>query len=232
VGHAVADAYLAADMVDEARVAVVPNCIDEQSIVPDPPARAGARAALGVADEFLWVAAGRLEAVKDYPLLLRAMAELPRQARLAIAGCGSLEAELLRMCSALGLAQRVRLLGYQADIRPLLQAADGFVLCSKWEGLPVSLLEAGACALPCVCTDIPGIREILQENVTGVLSQPGEPAALTEAMLRVMSMSAAARSAMGRRARTQVIENFSLSRVLDRWEGLYSSLLERNGNIA
>jgi glycosyltransferase involved in cell wall biosynthesis len=109
-----------------------------------------------------------------------------------------------------------------------MQAADGFVLSSCWEGLPMSLLEAAACALPTVASDVPGTREVIVDGKTGWLTLAGDPTALGEAMTRMMGTSPKKRNAMGQRARQRVIELYSLEGVLERWEALYGELLKRN----
>ena len=129
------------------------------------------RREFGLTDEFLWLAAGRLEPVKDYPTLIRAMAGVPEPARLVIAGDGPLLDELVKLSGSLGLERRVRFLGFEPDVRRWMQAADGFVLASQWEGLPMGLLEAAACALPAVATDVPGTREVIAHGQTGWLTR-------------------------------------------------------------
>ena len=183
------------------------------------------RAELGLTDEFLWLAAGRLEAVKDYPTLLEAMARAPENARLVIAGDGPLRDGLVELAARLGLDGRVRFLGFEADVTRWMQAADAFVLSSRWEGLPMGLLEAGACALPVVATDVQGTGEVVVDGVTGTLVAAGDAVALAEAMTRVMQAPEVERLAMGTRARQRVIEKFSMESVLDRWEALYEGLL-------
>ncbi len=81
---------------------------------------------------------------------------------------------------------------------PWMQAADGFVLCSHWEGLPMALLEAAACALPAVATDVPGTREAVVHRQTGLLAAAGNEQALQEAMSQIMSMPPEQLRAMGR----------------------------------
>jgi glycosyltransferase involved in cell wall biosynthesis len=176
-------------------------------------------------DEFLWLAAGRLEPVKDYPTLLRAFAAIQKPARLLIAGTGALEASLHQLVSELEIEERVHLIGFSGDVRRWMQAADGFVLSSLWEGLPMSLLEAAACALPAVATDVAGTREIVVQDQTGFLAAPGDVEGLAGAMARLMEMPNQVRDAMGNYARKMAIERYSLDRVLDRWEALYGELL-------
>jgi len=190
--------------------------------------RAEVRRKLGLDSEFLWFAAGRLEPVKDYPALLHAMAGLPESARLVIAGGGPEESRLRHVSAELGLEHRVRFLGFDPNVRRWMQAADGFVLSSLWEGLPMALLEAAACSVPAVATDVLGTREVIVNGQTGLLGVAGSALALREAMSRIMSIQPEERRAMGDRARVLAVERFSLDKVLDRWEELYTSLLDRN----
>jgi glycosyltransferase involved in cell wall biosynthesis len=228
VSRAVAETHLAAAMVGEDKLIILPNGVDVQEWQPDPLARSAVRRELHLDDEFLWFAAGRLDPVKDYPTLLRAMAEVPVPARLVIAGTGQLESELHRLSMDLGLENRVRFLGFQPDVRRWMQAADAFVLSSRLEGLPMSLLEAAACAVPAVATDVPGTREAILDGQTGSLVPPGSAQALKEAMSRMVRTPLRERKAMGKRARQFVVEHFSLDAVLDQWEALYADLLNQH----
>ncbi len=221
VSHGVADAWQSAGIVSQHRMVVIPNGVDVEHWRPSPETRNQVRHRLGLDREFVWLAAGRLDPVKDYPALLWAMMEVPSPARLVIAGAGPDANSLRRLAIEFGVEERVRFLGFQPDVLPWMQAADAFVLSSRWEGLPMSLLEASACALPAVATDVPGSREVILHGRTGFLAPPGDTHALRSAMRRIMRMDSEARAAMGAHARTRVIVNFSLPAVLDRWEQLY-----------
>lgn len=91
----------------------------------------------------------------------------------------------------------------------------------------MSLLEAGACALPAVATDVPGSREIIVHGETGLLAPAGDTLGLRNSMTRMMRLAPDVRQAMGEQARRYVLEHFSLDGVLDRWETLYGELLAR-----
>ena len=225
VSRAVAEAHLCAHMVSSEKLIVLPNGIDTEAWRPDPEVRALLRGELGLEDEFLWLAAGRLDPVKNYPALLQAAARISTPSRLLIAGSGRLRDELTALAARLGLGLRVRFLGFQPDMRRWMQAADGFVLASRWEGLPMALLEAAACALPIVATDVPGTREAIDDGHAGRLAAPGNPEALAAAMMTAMRDSPEERRAMGMRARKRVMERFGLDAVLDRWEALYGELM-------
>lgn len=225
VSRGVSDAYLRGQMVSATHIKLVPNGVDVQFWRPDAAARNSMRKGLGLTDEFLWFAAGRLDSIKDYPALLWAMLGVPAPVRLAIAGAGPDEAALRRLSREYGLESRVKFLGFEPDVRSWMQAADSFVLSSRWEGLPMTLLEAGACELPAVATDVAGSQEVLVHEETGFLAAAGSSSALRSAMTRMMRLSPEERTAMGARARIRVIERFSLDTVLDRWEALYRELL-------
>jgi glycosyltransferase involved in cell wall biosynthesis len=92
----------------------------------------------------------------------------------------------------------------------------------------MALLEAAACALPAVATDVPGTREAIVDGQTGLLTTPGDPNALAATMLRMMQGTPDHRRAMGDRAHQRIVDCFSLENVLNRWEALYADLLQRN----
>jgi glycosyltransferase involved in cell wall biosynthesis len=227
VSQSAADAYLSARMVSASGLMVLPNGVDTDFWRLDT-SKESLRESLGLTNHFVWFSAGRLDAVKDYPALLSAMAEIPEPACLFIAGEGPMEGELRRLANGPGLEGRVHFLGFQADIRPWMQAADAFVLSSRWEGLPLSLLEAGACGVPAVATAVAGSRDVLIDCQTGFLAAPGSCLALREAMIRMMRLSPRERAVMGENGRRRTLEQFALSSILDRWEALYGELLSRN----
>ncbi len=156
VSPAVRDEVIEVAGLDPARVACIPNVLPPvpplADACPDPwlaPGRGGGP---------VFVSVGRLEPVKNLPLLLDAFAQIaePIDARLLIAGCGSAEAELRTQIAAQGLGERVRLLGYVASPRPYLAAADAFVLASNEEGFGQVLSEAMREGLPVISTDAQG----------------------------------------------------------------------------
>jgi glycosyltransferase involved in cell wall biosynthesis len=133
----------------------------------------------------------------------------------------------VELAERLGLKQRVRFAGFAPNVVRWMRAADGFVLSSRYEGLPMVLLEAGACGVPVVATDVPGTREVVVNGETGWLAPAGDAQKLAKTMMKLMYMPPDAQHAMGERARRYVAEHFSLEAVLDRWERLYAELLER-----
>lgn len=131
------------------------------------------------------LAVGRLTEQKDYPTLLSAFALLRERqpARLIILGEGELEAELKQRAIELGIADDVDFPGFQANPYSWMRAADLYVMSSRWEGLPNSLIEALACGARIVSTDCPtGPAEILEDGRWGGLVRVANPEELTMAI--------------------------------------------------
>jgi glycosyltransferase involved in cell wall biosynthesis len=160
---------------------------------------------------------------KDYATMLRALAGLPG-ATLLIAGDGPQRAELGKLAADLNVD--ARFLGARGDIAELMNASDAFVLSSRVEGLPLALLEASACGLPCAATNAGGVEEIVLDGRTGFLAPPADPDALQTSMRKIMSMSPEERRRMGHSAREHAVANFAWDAVLPRWESLYTALLD------
>ena len=229
VSRAAAEPWLASRALNEENLTIISNGVDIDRFRPDDEVHTVMRHELKIgSDEFLWLAVGRLDPVKDHATLLRAFLMLPDNARLIIVGDGPLRNNLNSLLNHLGLHNRARLVGFEPDVRPLLRAADGFVLCSRWEGMPIALLEASACALPSVITDIAGTSEVLPDLPAHFSVRVGDSEALASSMRYMMSLPKAELHELGRLARDSVIKTFSLDAVVDRWEALYEELLEAN----
>jgi glycosyltransferase involved in cell wall biosynthesis len=108
-------------------------------------------------------------------------------------------------------------LGAADDVRPLIEAADCIVLPSYREGLPRSLLEASAMARPIVATDVAGVRDVVDDGVTGLLCAARSASSLAEAMLAMIAMSPAERRAMGQAGRSRVEGGFGIGEVTRRY---------------
>jgi glycosyltransferase involved in cell wall biosynthesis len=174
------------------------------------------------------VSIGRLGYEKGVDLLLDTWAEVsPRHPgwRLRVHGSGPDEEALRRRCTALGLDGSVEWAGQTDDVAGALRRSSVFVLASRGEGFPLSLLEAMACAVPCVAFDCaPGVREIVRHEEDGLLARPGNTSELARHLGRLLE-DADLRNAMGDRARENV-RRFSPAAITDRWERLFD-LLER-----
>lgn len=214
----------------------LPNGVDTTRYAPRPEVRAKLRKEFGLSEgSFVWLTVGRLEPVKDHATLLEAFAEITKKdkkATLFIVGTGSLEASLKDIARQLSLEESVHFLGLRADIPDLLNIADGFVLSSIWEGMPMVLLEAHASGLPIVATDVGGNRDVVKDGITGFLVPPKDPEALASAMYRLMVLPKDLRHKMGLAGRTLVEKEYSLERIVDLWEETYLSLLRQKGFIS
>ncbi len=226
--QAAADRYVRLKAVSAGKSSVLTNGIDTAEFAPDAERRARLRAEMGVQDEFVWLTAGRIVPAKDYPNLLRAFSSVRRAlpaARLLVAGEASQAgfAAIQVQAAELGLGDSVRWLGLRRDMPALLDAADGFVLASAWEGMPLVVGEAMAMEKPVVATDVGGVRELVGE--AGVLIPAKNPEALAQAMLEQMRATPEARNSLGRSARERIQSRFSLDAKADEWEALYRALL-------
>ncbi|AEG15312.1 glycosyl transferase group 1 [Desulfofundulus kuznetsovii DSM 6115] len=228
-----ADKLVRRGVVPGDRIRVIPNGLVLNEFKVNDSNRAGLRQQLGIAeDEFLWLAVGRLEEQKDYPTLLQAFQILKQggcKAQLRVAGQGPMLETLQRQIADLGISDRVIFLGLRRDIPLLLDAADGFVLSSAWEGLPNVVMEAMAAAKPVVATNVGGVPELVQEGVTGFMVPPRNAEALSTAMSKMMALPESKRKAMGQSGRAHIEVNYSLERVVDQWEALYMELLGKKG---
>jgi glycosyltransferase involved in cell wall biosynthesis len=123
----------------------------------------------------------------------------------------------------------VRFVGVRDDVPAFMSAADGYVMSSAWEGMPMVLLEGAAAGLPIVATRVGGNHEVVTEGESGLLVPPRDHEALAAAMLRLMALPEAQRREMGERGREHVRAHYGLSRVVDRWEDVYHEVLARKG---
>jgi glycosyltransferase involved in cell wall biosynthesis len=230
VSQAAADRFVRIKAVPARKCSVLTNGIDTAEFTPDAERRARVRQQMGAREEFVWLAAGRIMPAKGYPNLLRAFSQVRATipaARLWIAGeAYGAKAEAVRALAAeLGLDIYVRWLGLRRDMPALLDAADGFVLASVWEGMPLVVGEAMAMEKLVVATDVGGVRELT--GGCGVLVPARNPERLAQAMLAAMRTAPEARLALGRAARRHIESLFSIEARADEWEALYRAELGR-----
>jgi glycosyltransferase involved in cell wall biosynthesis len=200
--------------VPRARVRVVPN--------PALPPPAPEPAAGPPQTDRTIVALGRLKREKGFDILVSAFGICaPRHPdwSLLLIGEGEERRTLESQIASLGLGGRVRLAGHVERPGGLLRAASIFVLPSRYEGFPNSLLEGMACGLPAVAVDCPsGPSEIIEHDRNGLLVPPEDPGALAAALDRLMSCDGE-RSRLGAEA-ARVLTRFDLARVAALWEAL------------
>ena len=124
----------------------------------------------------------------------------------------------------LGLEKRVTFLGRLDDVGPLLMAADGVVLASRWEGLPLTLLEALVRARPVVATRVGGIPDVIQDGENGRLVPPDDSTALAVVLEEFANKSDAAMR-LGRAGQRLVREQYTWERVVEQFELVYDEVL-------
>jgi glycosyltransferase involved in cell wall biosynthesis len=153
--------------------------------------RAAVRAELGVPDgELLVLTVANLRPEKGYDVLLdaaRSVVDRGLPVRFAAVGRGPLADELADRHRALGLGDRFRFLGERDDVIRLLVGCDVFVLPSRQEGLPVTLMEATSTGTPIVATAVGGVPQVIDDGIDGLIVPPGEPRALADAVERVVT---------------------------------------------
>ncbi len=174
------------------------------------------------------VAMGRLVHEKGFDILLNAFQKVAAQHpdwQLLILGEGELRSELEALQKHLDLAKRVVFVGRLSNPFPLLQHSKLFVLSSRTEGFPMALGEALACGLPAVATECSkGIRELLQDNINGLIVPNQNITRLAAAMSYLMA-NEIERDRLASRA-PEVLGKFSLDKVMDRWETLIAEVLQ------
>lgn len=218
VSEANADHIASTFGVDRARIDVIPCGVDTTVFVPSsPPSRSEAPLVVSVA---------RLHPAKNLPLLFAALARLRDdnvRFDAVVVGDGKARGEVEESLRTLALTDRVQLAGLatQAEVRGWWQRASIAVLSSDREGFPVSLMEAAACGVPAVATAVGGVAELVDDGVTGILVPPGDAAALTAALYRLIA-DPALRQSMSGAARARAEARFSLEhqvdRLRDRWD--------------
>jgi len=202
---------------------VVPNGIQPCVGSPD-----GVRRELGIGvEEPLIVAVGNLYPVKGHLVLLQAMRALsthPASAdcHVVIAGRGDEEATLKAYAAAHGLAPRVHLLGYRADVADLLAAADVFVLPSLSEGVPLALLEAMFAGKGIAASAVGGVPEVVTSEREALLVPPEDPQSLATALARLLE-DHALRRRLGEAARQRAERAFTVETMVDGYMSLYAN---------
>jgi len=170
--------------------------------------------------------AARLDPVKDIPTLLRALAKLPDNMKLIIAGEGAQEAELRALCSTLGIDRRVFFVGWLSEMDPFYRAIDINLLTSLSETFPYAVTEGARWKKATVCSRVGGIPMLIAHGVGGYLFEPGDVQALTDC-LAALGADPALRSAFGSRLYERASRDFSVEAMTDRQLAIYETILRR-----
>lgn len=218
------------------RLHLVPNGVDVECYAPraeDERSRIRQQL-LGMADDCVAIGmVGRLWEQKNPDCFVRAAIRLLQgghNARFFLIGDGELAASLEVRIREAGHSDRIRILGWRDDVGELLAGLDVFVLPSRWEGLPLAILEAMAAGLPAVVSDIPGNRDLVRAEADGHVFRPDDDADLAARLERLIE-DAVLRRQMGTSARDKVLRNFGLAERVKKMESLYAQLLETKAGI-
>lgn len=211
------------------RITVVERGRDPARLgAPDPERRARARAGLALEpDARLVLNVGRQDFQKGQRYLLEAfevIADSHRDVVLGVVGRpGHATSELEAARRRSGFPDRIRFLGPRDDVPELLTAADLFVSASLYEGLPGAIVEAMALGVPVVASDIPGVRDVVEDERSALLVPPEDPRALAVAMAKVLDQPSIARS-LGTRGKEEFARRFTLDVSVRKMVALYQQL--------
>jgi glycosyltransferase involved in cell wall biosynthesis len=230
LNSAMADRFFAAPRLRR-RIHHQPMGIDTARFSPGPP-DAVLRRSWGFPEKSFVVAhVADLLPVKDQPFLLRCLGRSDPRIVVVFAGApldAAYVEEVRGLSERLGVASRVRFLGRVSDVMAVLRSADAFAFCSRMEGLPVAMIEAMACGLPSVSTDIDAVRDIHLPGYTGLVVPSGDESAFATALDRI-AHDPELRRAMGERARQHALERFDIDVEVRGLTGLYRDVLMRKG---
>jgi glycosyltransferase involved in cell wall biosynthesis len=230
VGNDVADVMARRLAIRRTRIDVVPRGRDPVALgMPSMPRASSARERLGLEDCKVVLAVGRQEHEKGFDTLLEAADILWRvhpSLRVLIAGReGAATPGLERQAKEFGLTAVVSLLGHRSDVPELLSACNAFVLPSRREGSPGSLIEAMALEVPSVATDIPAVREVVGSPPVALLTPADEPTLLAAAIGRVLSDEELGAD-LGSRARKRFLDCYTVDSAAAGMRAIYERALD------
>ncbi len=178
---------------------------------------------------------GRMQTVKNQPLLARAFVRaievspaLRSRLRLVVIGDGPLRAPTQAVLDEAGLGSLAWMPGERADIAQVMRGFNCFALPSLAEGVSNTILEAMACGLPVVATDVGGNAELVSSGRTGLVVPAGDAEAMARALASLAGDPARA-AAMGREGRAEVLRRFSLEAMVGAYRQLYDRSLAAAG---
>ena len=221
-------AYLAAQGFRKARIVHISGSVNTETFQPLPALRPHP-----LQPERTMLCIARLEYSKGIDVLLHAwsrMLHAPDAWRtsftpqLLLIGDGVLRRQLERMVADLAIQDSVTFLGAKKTVLADLQKAWGFVLPSRWEGMPNALLEAMACGLPCVATRVSGSEDILISGQNGLLVEPEQPIEMAQALRHIIEDADLAQR-LGAEARATVERDYQLTTIVASCLELYRRML-------
>lgn len=178
-------------------------------------------------DTFILLSVGELNKNKNHEVAIRALSQISnKKIHYIICGQGHLDKKLKLLSEKLGVENQVHLLGFRNDILEICKVSDLFVFPSYREGLSVSLMEAMACGLPIVCSNIRGNSDLVEEAKGGYLVKPNDINAFSDKILEIYSNKDAQINFSN--FNLKKINEYSLKNTLKITNGIYNSILKKN----
>lgn len=209
------------------KVFTIPNGVDTERFVPKPEQRQWLRSQLEVAEDSKLVGiVAALREEKNHQQLVDASSEILREypnTHFVIVGDGPMRNSIETAIQERGLSAHFHLLGNRHDTHLILPAFDAFVLTSKNEANPVSILEALACGIPVAAPRVGSIHETVLHEKTGLLTTPLDPFSTADAIIRMLGNATWSRQ-LGFRGRAEVEESWSLDAMVSGYEQLIAFL--------
>lgn len=235
VSQSVGNAVVQNEGIPRNRVEIIRNGIDKvrftQNRLSDAQ-KQSLRSSLGLTRERVVLFTARLDPIKDHPSAIRAMKHLlnssslpnsPTPPVLLLAGDGPEKETIERCVLENQLENRVRLLGERTDVSDLLQIADVFLLTSKSEGIPLTILEAFASGVPVVATNVGGIPEVIVNGENGLLAESGDVNQIALHLEKLLEDDLFSAKIV-QNARLRFEEEFTETRMLTQYEKIFDAL--------
>jgi glycosyltransferase involved in cell wall biosynthesis len=220
VSHYARDAALRFRIAEELKLTTIHNGVPDVPLRADPAATSIPLIAM----------VARFSQGKDHDTMIKAFAELGGTARLMLIGDGPTRRSMEELVDGLGLRGRVEFLGDRDDVPELLAQSSVFVLSSKFENMPISILEAMRAGLPVIATAVGGVREAVIDGETGLTVQVGSVADLAKALTMII-LEPERRIRMGQASRARFLELFSEATMLERTIQVYREALQPASRI-
>jgi glycosyltransferase involved in cell wall biosynthesis len=192
--------------------------------------RGNLRNELGLADDSQLIGmVANLRPEKNHKIMIAAfnlVAEAMPGARLVLIGLDCMQGEVQRYAAGSRFAERIHFLGLREDVPELLSSLDVVCLPSRYEGLPLTILEAMACSVPVIGADVLGINGVIRNDVNGLLVPADDHEHLARCVMRLLN-DEPARKRLTAAGKTLVAEHFSLDAKIKEYEYLFSSLARK-----
>ncbi|MEC4678698.1 MAG: glycosyltransferase [Nitrospirota bacterium] len=213
-----------------AQIKAIANGVDTEKFSPTPKIKNEIRAKLGLKKDGICIGTvGSLRTVKNQMLLINACKTiLPRfdQVEVLIVGEGPLKAQLIQAVSRLGFSKEIHFVGAQTNIPEIMNALDIFVLPSLSEGMPNAVLEAMACGIANIATEVGGVPEVIENNKNGIMIASEDQNALVQSLSHLIE-DQNHRKTLGAEGRKKMLSHFNLKKMVLAYEELYRSLLQK-----